>query len=76
MKTFLGFVRKEFYHIFRDKRTLLILFGMPVIQLVLFGYAIRNEINDVRVTIVDQAGDEASTRLGPTATGVTLFRSK
>ncbi|NND72863.1 MAG: ABC transporter permease [Rhodothermales bacterium] len=63
MSTFLGFIRKEFFHIFRDRRTLLILFGMPVVQLILFGYAIRNEINDVQVTIVDQSSDVVSTRL-------------
>jgi len=39
--SFVGFVVKEFYHIFRDRRTAAILFGMPVIQLLLFGYAIR-----------------------------------
>lgn len=57
MKSFTGFVIKEFYHIFRDKRTVLILFGMPVIQLVLFGFAIRNEINDAKISIVDHSND-------------------
>jgi len=57
MNAFRGFVLKEFYHILRDRRTLLILFGMPVIQLVLFGFAIRNEVNDVRVLLVDPSGD-------------------
>ena len=54
------FVKKEFYHIFRDKRTLLILFGMPVVQVILFGFAITNEINDARIVIFDQAKDESS----------------
>ncbi|MFA6820420.1 MAG: ABC transporter permease, partial [Bacteroidaceae bacterium] len=44
MKQFLSFVRKEFYHIFRDKRTILILFAMPVVQILLFGFAITNEV--------------------------------
>jgi ABC-2 type transport system permease protein len=57
MNKFAGFVRKEFYHILRDRRTLLILFGMPIIQMVLFGFAIRNEVNGVRVLVVDQAND-------------------
>ncbi|KAB2879443.1 ABC transporter permease [bacterium] len=57
MKSFRGFVIKEFYHIFRDKRTMLILFGMPVIQLILFGFAIRNEINDANISIVDHSND-------------------
>ena len=60
MKTFLMFVKKEFYHIFRDKRTLLILFGMPVVQVILFGFAITNEINDAQIVILDQAKDESS----------------
>jgi ABC-2 type transport system permease protein len=63
MKTFGAFVVKEIYHILRDRRTLLILFGMPVAQLVLFGFAIRNEVNDVRVVLVDASGDEATREL-------------
>ena len=42
MNRFTGFVIKEFYHIFMDYRTLLILFGMPAVQLLLFGYVITN----------------------------------
>lgn len=60
MKSFRGFLTKELYHIFRDRRTMLILFGMPVVQLVLFGFAIRNELNDARIAILDYAKDEAS----------------
>ena len=40
MKQFISFVRKEFYHIFRDLRTMLILLGMPVVQIILFGFAL------------------------------------
>src|SRR5215813_692345 len=36
-KQFFSFVRKEFYHIFRDKRTMFILLGMPIAQIVIFG---------------------------------------
>ena len=60
MKTFLGFVVKEFRHIFRDRRTLVILFGMPIIQLVLFGFAIRNEVSEVPIVLLDLAHDEAT----------------
>ena len=45
MKQFISFVRKEFYHIFRDLRTMLILLGMPVVQIILFGFAITTEVN-------------------------------
>ena len=57
MKRFLGFIKKEFYHILRDKRSLFILFGMPVVQVVLFGFAITNEINNVTIAILDESKD-------------------
>lgn len=57
MKRFIGFVKKEFYHIFRDKRSLFILFGMPIAQILLFGFAITNEINNVDIAILDHSKD-------------------
>jgi len=57
MKRFIGFVKKEFYHIFRDRRSLFILFGMPVVQILLFGFAITNEINNVDIAILDHSKD-------------------
>ncbi|HVI45612.1 MAG TPA: ABC transporter permease [Chitinophaga sp.] len=63
MRQFFVFVRKEFYHIFRDRRTLLILFGMPVVQIILFGFAITNEIKGARIAVLDQSRDYYSTRL-------------
>jgi ABC-2 type transport system permease protein len=57
MTSFQGFVTKEVYHIFRDRRTLLILFGMPVIMLTLFGFAIRNEITDIQIAVLDRSHD-------------------
>jgi len=57
MKRFLGFIRKEFYHIFRDKRSLFILFGMPIAQILLFGFAITNEISNVDIAILDHSKD-------------------
>jgi ABC-2 type transport system permease protein len=57
MQSFIGFLQKEFYHIFRDRRTAMILFGMPLIQLLLFGFAIRNEIQDVKLGVYDQSRD-------------------
>mgnify|MGYP001080906044 CR=1 FL=1 len=57
MKKFVGFIKKEFYHIFRDKRTLFILFGMPIVQILLFGFAITNEINNVNIAILDKSKD-------------------
>ena len=63
MKQLFVFVRKEFYHVFRDRRTLLIMFGLPVIQIVLFGFALTSEVKNARVLIIDQAHDANSREL-------------
>ena len=57
MKRFIGFIRKEIYHIKRDERSLFILFGMPIVQVLLFGFAITNEINNVDIAILDHSKD-------------------
>jgi len=62
MKQFRTFVRKEFYHIFRDKRTMLILLVMPIVQIMLFGFAITTEVKNVNVAVFDPSKD-ASTQL-------------
>lgn len=68
MKQFLVFVRKEFYHVFRDRKSLLMLFGLPIAQILLFGFALTNEVKNSKVVIVDNAKDAASqqiiTRIG------------
>ncbi len=63
MKQFLSFVKKEFLHIFRDVRTMMILLGMPVILIILFGYAITTEIRSVPVAILDQSRDEVTSKM-------------
>ncbi len=63
MKRFVGFVRKEFYHIFRDKRSMFILFGMPIAQIMLFGFAITNEINNVNIAILNKSKDVETTQI-------------
>ncbi len=63
MNRFLAFLRKEFYHIFRDPRTLVILFGIPIAQLMLFGYVLTNEVRNVKIAIVDHSKDDLSKRL-------------
>ena len=52
-----GFIIKEFYHIFRDLRSMLILFGMPVVQVLIFGFAISTEIRNAPVAILDHSND-------------------
>lgn len=60
MNRFLGFVKKEFLHIFRDFRTLIILFGIPAAQITIFGYAVRTDIKDAGIAILDLSGDETT----------------
>jgi ABC-2 type transport system permease protein len=63
MKQLIVFINKEFKHIFRDPRTLLILFGMPIAQVFLFGYAITNEVKDATITVWDQSNDVMSKKV-------------
>lgn len=63
MKAFKGFVIKEFRHILRDRRTLLILFGLPVVLLLMFGYAVRNEVNKAQIAVLDHSKDEVTRQL-------------
>ncbi len=63
MNRFFAFVRKEFYHIIRDWRTLIILIGMPIAQILIFGFAISNEIKGAKIAVLDYARDQHSTAL-------------
>ncbi len=53
----MSFVRKEARHILRDRRTMLILFGMPVVLMLLFGFAITTDVKDVRTVVVTSQMD-------------------
>ena len=63
MKQFISFIRKEFFHIFRDRRTMLILLGMPIVQIILFGFAITTEVKNVRVAVLDPSNDVVTRRI-------------
>ena len=63
MKQLLSFIRKEFKHVFRDKKSLLMLFGMPTVQIILFGFALTNEIKNTKVGIVDYSNDNTTQQL-------------
>ena len=52
MNRFISFVIKETRHILRDKRTMLILFGIPIVQMLLFGFAISTDVRNVRAVAV------------------------
>ena len=58
-----AFIKIEFFHIFRDRRTMLILLGMPVLQIILFGFAITTELNHSRVAVLDPSKDAVTTRI-------------
>ena len=51
MKQFRSFIIKEVRHILRDKRTMLMLFGMPVVMMLLFGFAISTDVRNVRTAV-------------------------
>src|SRR3954463_6404649 len=60
MKQFITFVGKEFKHVFRDRKTLLMLFGLPIVQIVLFGFALTNEIKNSKIVILDNSKDNTT----------------
>jgi len=51
------FIIKEFLQIFRDTRSMIILFGIPIVQVLLFGFALKNEMKDVHIAILDNSKD-------------------
>jgi ABC-2 type transport system permease protein len=63
MRRFLGFVKKEFLHIFRDYRTLIILFGIPAVQILIFGFVVSTDIKNASVAILDLSKDEVTREL-------------
>ena len=63
MNQLLSFIKKEFKHVFRDRKTLLMLFGLPTVQILLFGFALTNEIKNTKVTVLDLAQDNTSKEL-------------
>ncbi|WP_025763459.1 ABC transporter permease [Dyadobacter tibetensis] len=58
-----AFVAKEFHHVFRDRKSLLLLFGLPIAQILLFGFALSNEIKNTKIGVFNQASDSESLRL-------------
>src|SRR4051812_3173426 len=69
-----AFVRKELHHILRDRQTLAILLLMPLVQVLLFGYALRTDIRDLRVAVVDPTPDAVSLRLRSRVAATSRFR--
>lgn len=63
MKAFWGFVKKEIYHILRDRRTLIVILGIPIVEMLLFGFVLTNEIKQVNIAICDLSKDEITRQL-------------
>lgn len=76
MKQLLAFIKKEFYHVFRDRRTLLILFGLPIVQIILFGFALSSEVKNISVGIQDNSRDVNSQQIINKIQTSTYFKVK
>ncbi len=63
MKQLITFIKKEFLHVFRDRKTLLMLFGLPIAQIVLFGFALSNEIKNSKIVVADYSKDAVTTQI-------------
>jgi ABC-2 type transport system permease protein len=75
MSALKGLLQKEVFHILRDRRTLIVLIALPVVQVVLFGYAIRTDIDDVRLAVVDPAPDYVTMALRDRFASAGVFRT-
>jgi ABC-2 type transport system permease protein len=74
MKRFLGFVNKEFLHIFRDFRTLIILFGIPAVQILLFGFVVSTDLKNAQVAFLDLSKDEMTQKVSDKICSSGFFR--
>ncbi|HQU76977.1 MAG TPA: ABC transporter permease, partial [Chitinophagales bacterium] len=63
MKQFRTFVYKEFLHIIRDPKSLLIIMALPIVQIIIFGFALTNEIKNADIGILVTEPDEATRQL-------------
>lgn len=74
MKRFFAFVKKEFFHIFRDIRTVMILLLMPMAQILLFGFALSSEVKNVNVAILDNSKDTVTQKIIARIEGNSYFK--
>lgn len=63
MKRLISFVKKEFHHVLRDPKTLMILFGLPIVQIMIFGFALTNEVKNSKIVVLDQSKDASALQL-------------
>ncbi len=74
MKRFIGFVKKEFLHIFRDIRTLIILFVIPAAQILLFGFVVSTDLKNAQVALLDLSNDEITQKISDKIGSSGFFR--
>ncbi len=60
LRQFWAFIKKEFFHVFRDRKTLLIMFALPAVQILLFGFALTNELKNADLMLVNSNSSPAS----------------
>jgi len=60
MNRMMGFIYKEILHIIRDYRTMIIIFALPTIQILLFGFVVSMDIKNVKVGVMDNSKDEVT----------------
>ena len=63
MKQLIIFIKKEFHHILRDTRSMLVLIGLPIVQLLIFGFAITTEVRNANIAILDYSKDEVTQKI-------------
>ena len=74
MSALRGLLRKEWFHIRRDRRTAAVLVALPVVQVLLFGFAIRTDVDNVRLAVVDPAPDNTTLALRHRLAAAGVFR--
>jgi ABC-2 type transport system permease protein len=75
MRALAGLLRKEVYHILRDRRTLIVIVALPILQVVIFGYAIRTDVDHVRLAIVDPVPDTVTLAIRARFAGARVFET-
>lgn len=60
---FWAFVKKEFQHVLRDRRSLVILIGLPVMMMMLFGFALSSEVKNSNIAVLDFSKDESTSKI-------------
>jgi ABC-2 type transport system permease protein len=63
MRRFRAMIKKEMTHMTRDPRTLIVILIMPILQLLLLGYANNSDVKDIPTVIFDQDNSRASREL-------------